>query len=85
MGIISMTTLSSRVFRQEIGRAKKAAERGPVFTTDRGQTTHVLFTGEDRKITAGGKTILDLLGMPDAAEVEFEPPRLRGELFRRTL
>jgi hypothetical protein len=85
MGIISMTTLSSRVFRQEIGRAKKAAERGPVFTTDRGQTTDVLFTGEDRKITAGGKTILDLLGMPDAAEVEFEPPRLRGELFRRTL
>ena len=57
-----------------------------MFITDRGEITHVLLTVEEyRKITAGGKTILDLLAMPEAAEVEFEPPRSRGELYRRTL
>jgi prevent-host-death family protein len=80
-----VTTLSSRKFRQETGRAKKAAEQGPVFITERGQPTHVLLTiGEYRKISASGPTILDLLAMPGAGEVEFEPPRVNFNIFRRT-
>jgi prevent-host-death family protein len=76
-----MSTLSSREFRQGIGRAKKAAERGPVFITDRGQPAYVLLTvREYGRITAKHQTILDLLAMPDAAAVEFEPPRLGGTL-----
>jgi hypothetical protein len=34
------TTLSSREFNQDTGRAKKAAENGPVFITDRGRPAH---------------------------------------------
>jgi hypothetical protein len=33
-------------------------------------------------ITNQQENILDLLAMPDAAEVEFEPPRLSGNLHR---
>ena len=32
-----ITTLSSREFNHDAGRAKKAALHGPVFTTDRGR------------------------------------------------
>jgi prevent-host-death family protein len=80
-----MSTLSSREFRQEIGRAKKAAKRGPVFITDRGQPAYVLLTVQEyQRITSKQENILDLLGMPDAPQVEFEPPRLSDDLDRRT-
>jgi prevent-host-death family protein len=76
---VAITTLSSREFNQDAGRAKKAAERGPVFITDRGRPAHVLLTIEEyRSITAKQETILDLLALPEADDVEFEPPRLSG-------
>jgi prevent-host-death family protein len=77
------TTLSSREFNQDTGRAKKAAKRGPVFITDRGRPAHVLLTIEEyQRITDKGESIVDLLAMPEAAGVEFEPPRLSGILHR---
>ena len=42
-----MTTLTSREFDQETGRAKKAADQGPVFITDRGQPSYVLLSFEE--------------------------------------
>ena len=78
---MSITKLSSRDFNQDTSRAKRAAKRGPVFITDRGRPSHVLLTVEEyQKITGGQKSIIDLLAMPAAAEIEFEPPRLRGNL-----
>lgn len=78
---MAITTLSSREFNQDAGKAKKAAESGPVFITDRGRPAHVLLTIEEyRKITHKREDILDLLAMPAAAEVDFEPPRLGGNL-----
>ena len=80
---MTITTLSSREFNHDASRAKKAAKQGPVFITDRGRPAHVLLTiKEYRKITNKQENILDLLAMPDAAEVEFEPPRLSGNLHR---
>jgi prevent-host-death family protein len=80
---MAITTVSSRDFNQDVGRAKKAAKRGPVFITDRGQPAHVLLTIEEyRKITGEAKNIVDALAMPDADEIEFEPPRLGGSLHR---
>src|SRR6266850_1689160 len=74
-----ITTISSREFNQDTSRAKKAAQEGPVFITDRGRPAHVLLTVEAyQKLTEGQKTIVDLLGMPQTAEVEFEPPRMKG-------
>jgi prevent-host-death family protein len=74
---------SSREFNQDTSRAKRAAKRGPVFITDRGRPSHVLLTVEDyQKLTDKQRNIVDLLGMPEAAEVEFEPPRMKGDLHQ---
>lgn len=76
---VTITKLSSREFNQDTSRAKRAAKRGPVFITDRGRPSHVLLTVEDyQSITGGQKSIADLLAMPEAARIEFEPPRLKG-------
>jgi prevent-host-death family protein len=79
---VAITTLSSREFNQQASRAKKAANSGPVFITERGRQTHVLLTIDEYKRIAGRReNILDLVAMPEAAEIEFEPPRLTGKLF----
>jgi hypothetical protein len=40
----------------------------------------LLTVEEYQRITAGQKSVPDLLAMPAAAEIEFEPPRVRGNL-----
>ena len=80
---MAITTLSSREFNQDAGRAKRAASKGPVFITARGRPAHVLLSiKEYQKITNKRESILDLLAMPEAAEIEFEPPRLGDEFPR---
>jgi prevent-host-death family protein len=71
---MAITTMSSREFNQDTGRAKNAARSGPVFITDRGRPAHVLLTFDDYHRLAGSKdSIVDLLGVPtDEAEVEME-------------
>ena len=79
---VAITTLTSREFNQDTSRAKKAARKGPVFITDRGRPAHVLLSIEEySKITGKRKSLAEALAMPQAALVEFDPPRL-GELFR---
>ena len=74
-----ITTVSSREFNQDTGGAKKASYAGPVFITDRGKPAHVLMTFADYQRALGKrKNILDLLGMKDAAEIEFEPEKVQG-------
>ena len=77
---MAITKLSSREFNQDTSRAKRAAKRGPVFITDRGRPSHVLLTVEEyQRITGGEKSIIELLAMPEAADIEFEPAPLRGK------
>ncbi len=71
---MSITTLSSREFNQDASGAKKAAHRGPVFITDRGKPAHVLLTIDDyRRLVGPRLNITELLAMPDAPSVEFDP------------
>ncbi len=83
---MAITTLSSREFNQNTSRAKRAAKKGPVFITDRGRPAHVLLTFEEysklSKKNGKKQNILDLIAMPEAAEIEFEPPRVGDELPR---
>ena len=68
---------TSREFNQDSSRAKKAADEGPVFITDRGRPSYVLLTvAEFERLTHPKATIVDLLAMPDAPLIDFEPPRL---------
>lgn len=77
-----ITTLTSREFNQDASKAKKAAQLGPVFITDRGKPAHVLLTIEEyQRLTDSQTSIVDLLAMPEAADIEFEPPRFQGEGF----
>jgi prevent-host-death family protein len=67
---MASTTISSREFNQNTSGAKKAAENGPVFITDRGKPAHVLLSIEEyRKIADKGKSILDLLAMPEGTDI----------------
>lgn len=74
-----VTTLTSREFNQDSGRAKKAALTGPVFITDRGRPAHVLLSiDEYRKLSGKGMNIVDALAMPEGTpDFEFDPQRLR--------
>ncbi|NQW80645.1 MAG: type II toxin-antitoxin system Phd/YefM family antitoxin [Polaromonas sp.] len=79
---MTITTLSSREFNQAASEAKRAANNGPVFITDRGRPAHVLMSIEFyRRMTGSHQKIADLLAMPGIAEVDFNIPRSR-ELAR---
>lgn len=81
---MTVTTLSSREFNQDTSRAKKAANDGPVFITDRGRPAHVLLSIEDfQRMSDKQPSIAELLAMPPAvADSEFDPPRLQDKAFR---
>ena len=67
---MTITTLSSRQFNQDASKAKKAAQEGPVFITDRGRPAHVLLTFNDYKKMSGGTIkIADLLAMQGDDEI----------------
>lgn len=74
-----ITTLSSREFNQDTGRAKSAAQRGPVIITDRGRPAHVLLTFNDyQQLVGRDGSIIDLLGAPPGVEnVDLDVPLLR--------
>ena len=80
---MSVTTLSSREFNQDASGAKRAALNGPVFITDRGKPAHVLLSIDDyRRLSASAGSIVELLGMAGTEDIEFDPQRLKGELYR---
>jgi prevent-host-death family protein len=74
--MMTITTISSRDFNQDVGKAKRASTIGPVIITDRGQPSHVLLSiNEYKKLTGQQETILDLLAMPEAADIDFVSPK----------
>ncbi|WP_313688559.1 type II toxin-antitoxin system Phd/YefM family antitoxin [Pantoea sp.] len=74
---MSITTISSRLFNQQVSAAKKMAENGPVYITDRGEPAHVLLTFEEyKKLTGTRRNIQDALAMSGVADIEFEPERM---------
>lgn len=69
------TRISSRQFNQDTSRAKRAAETGPVYITDRGRPAHVLLTIEEYERLLGDGAVIDLLGEPAGiADVELTVP-----------
>lgn len=74
---MTITTVTSREFNQDVSKIKRAAAKGPVFITDRGHPAHVLLTIEDyEKLAETKENILDLLAMPEVANIDFEPSKL---------
>ena len=74
--IMKVTTLSSREFNQAASEAKRAANDGPVFITDRGKPAHVLMSiALYQRLTGSQQKIADLLAMPGTENIELEIPR----------
>ena len=72
-----MTVMTSREFNQDSSGAKKAAASGPVFITDRGRPSHVLLTIEEyTALTKTRPSVVDLLAMPGAEYIDFDPPKI---------
>lgn len=73
------TQMSSREFNQDTSGAKKAAEEGPVYITDRGHPAHVLLTFDAYEELVGPHRAIDLLAEPaGVADVEFVVPKSTG-------
>lgn len=80
---MTITTVTSREFNQDVSKVKRAAANGPVFITDRGHPAHVLLTIEDyQKLTKTKESIIDLLAMPEGDDIDFEPAKLSKEIYR---
>lgn len=86
---MSVHTFSSRDFTRDVGAAKRAATKGPVFITDRGRPAFALLKIEDYYQLAGQRevSLLDAMdAIPGGADIEFEAPRsqvrLRAADFR---
>ena len=72
-----ISTMTASEFNREVGRAKRQARLGPVVVTSRDRATHVLLTMEEYvALTQQKANIADLLAMPEAEAIDFEPPRL---------
>ncbi len=75
---MTATTLSSREFNQDTGRAKKASLNGPVIITDRGKPAHVLMSIDQyNKLVSDLPNIIELIASPAAEKIEFTPERLK--------
>ena len=71
-----MATLTSREFNQDTGQAKRLAQRGPVFITDRGKPSFVLMSVQAYRKLAGLEAgIVSSLAQADGGEIPFDPPR----------
>jgi prevent-host-death family protein len=83
----SSRTISSREFNQDIGKAKRAAEEGPVVITDRGKPAYVLMRHDEyRRLAEPEKkeTLFDLLAQNEPeADFDFDPPRLSDDMGLR--
>ena len=78
-----MPTLTSREFNQDVARAKRAANEGPVIITDRGRPAYVLMRHETYQRLAGREpSIRALLAHPESEDVAFDPPRLGDDPLR---
>ena len=84
---MAVTTLSSREFNQDVGKAKRAAKKGPVVITDRGKPAYVLMKHEEYRRLAGPEkkeTLFDLLAQNEhEADFDFDPPHLSDDMGLR--
>jgi prevent-host-death family protein len=74
---MSTTTMTSREFNQDTSKAKKAANQGPVFITDRGKPAHVLLSiAAYEQLVEKPKSLAEVLRQKEGPDFDFEPPRM---------
>lgn len=74
---MAQSTISSREFNQDVSRAKREADAGPVVITDRGEPAYVLLSYERYRALVGPRASLrEALMQGGGDEIELDPPRL---------
>ena len=77
-----MSSVSMRQYSQDSSGVVRAANKEPVFLTNRGRTTHVLLSIKDyEKLKGRPKSIVELLRHPESDYIDFDSPKLEGPLF----
>ena len=80
---MTITTISSRSFNQNVSEAKRSALKQPVFITDRGSITHVLLNIDQyQEITRNSASILELLAMPGSGSTDLKPEPLKDNFLK---
>ncbi len=75
---MTISTLTSLEWTQDVDQARRAALQGPVFITERGRPSHVLLSFQEyQRLTGSHASIADLLALPGAEAVELDVPPLR--------
>lgn len=75
--------MSSREFDQDVGGARRAAEKGPVVIADRGRPSHVLLSFKDyRRLAGAGKSVFDIVAQDVHDEIDFDPPLMGARTFQ---
>ncbi len=72
-----MSAMTAREFNRDVSAAKRAALKGPVVITDRGNPAFVLVSIDEYRKLRGedtGQRLLDRLSMDE--DIDFEPVRL---------
>ncbi len=73
---------TSRDFNHDPTGAKRAAQQGPVYITDRGKPSHVLLSIEQyNALTGSDENIVDMLAMAEDAP-DFDPKPIYGPLTK---
>jgi prevent-host-death family protein len=79
--------ISSRELNQDVGKAKRAADEGPVVITDRGRPAYVLISYADyqrRLLPEKNETLFDMLRDDrPKADFDYEFPRLSDDMGLR--
>ena len=74
-----MAEVTARDFNRDVSAAKRAASKGPVIITDRGEPSHVLLSIEDfHRLLADARSIVDWLSTDD--DIDLEAGRVKVEL-----
>lgn len=69
-----MASMTAREFNRDVSAAKRAANRGPVVITDRGEPAYVLLSiDEYRRFGEQGRSLVERLRMDDDLDIELEP------------
>jgi prevent-host-death family protein len=77
------STFTSREFNQDVSRAKREAEVGPVVITDRGEPAYVLLSyARYQALIHSGRSLRDVLRQTEGDDIEFDPPTLGRSPWR---
>lgn len=75
----TVTTITSRQFNQDTAKAKRAAQKGPVFITTRGEPTHVLLSkAEFDRLEPRPRNLAEALAQTEGGDFDFEIPEMKG-------